>query len=72
MTSAFAAAVPKRSGQEKQIFHNLFADPDRTGPVAEVVSQLWGVANAAPGANGTSAAPAGGMRELFKDNERGT
>ena len=72
MTSAFAAAVPSRAAQEKQIFHNLFADPDRSGPVAEVVSQLWGVASAAPGANGTSAAPSGGMRDLFKDTERGT
>ena len=72
MTSAFAAAVPSRAAQENQIFHNLFADPDRSGPVAEVVSQLWGVASAAPGATGTSAAPSGDLRDLFKDTERGT
>ena len=29
--------------QENEIFHGLFQDPGRTGPVAAVVSQLWGV-----------------------------
>jgi len=65
MTSAFAEAAPKRVQQENQIFHGLFADPGRSGPVAEVVSQLWGVSNAAPlGASGA-------MHDLFKDDEEG-
>jgi hypothetical protein len=64
MTNAFADAAPKRVAQENQIFHGLFSDPGR-GPVAEVVSQLWGVSNAAP--LGVS----GAMHDLFKDNEEG-
>jgi hypothetical protein len=64
MTSAFADAVPKRVEQENQIFHGLFADPGRSGPVAEVVSQLWGVSNASPGASGA-------LLDLFKDDEKG-
>ena len=46
MTSAFADAVPKRAQQDNEIFHGLFTDPGRTGPVAAVVSQLWGVSSA--------------------------
>ncbi len=65
MTSAFANAVPKRVEQENEIFHGLFTDPGRSGPVAEVVSQLWGVSTA------PSPAASGGMRDLFKDDEQG-
>jgi len=65
MTSAFADAAPKRVQQENEIFHGLFTDPGRTGPVAEVVSQLWGVSSA------PSPAASGGMRDLFKDDEQG-
>jgi Transglycosylase SLT domain len=65
MTSAFADAVPKRVEQENQIFHGLFSDPGRSGPIAEVVSQLWGVSGGAP--LGT----AGTMRDLFKDDQEG-
>ena len=72
MTSAFAAAAPARVEQENEIFHGLFQDPGRTGPVAAVVSQLWGVSNAPSGANGTPAPSSGMMLDLFKDNERGT
>jgi hypothetical protein len=65
MTSAFAEAVPKRVEQENQIFHGLFSDPGRSGPVAEVVSQLWGVSNTAPlGASGA-------MHDLFRDDQEG-
>jgi Transglycosylase SLT domain len=46
MTSAFADAAPKQAKQDTEIFHGLFSDPGRNGPVAEVVSQLWGVSNA--------------------------
>jgi hypothetical protein len=65
MTSAFADAVPKRVEQENRIFHGLFSDPGRSGPVAEVVSQLWGVSNTAP--LGVS----GAMHDLFKDDQEG-
>jgi hypothetical protein len=77
MTSAFAAAAPApaaRAGQENDIFHGLFSDPGRSGPVASVVSQLWGVGNnpASAGTDG-SATPSGGtLLDLFKDNQRGT
>jgi len=64
MTSAFADAVPKRVEQENEIFHGLFADPGRSAPVAEVVSQLWGVSNAAPGSSGA-------LLDLFKDDQEG-
>jgi hypothetical protein len=62
MTSAFADAVPKRAEQENDIFHGLFADPGRNSPVAEVVSQLWGVSGA------TSPDSGGAMLDLFKDD----
>jgi hypothetical protein len=62
MTSAFADAVPKRAEQENDIFHGLFADPGRNSPVAEVVSQLWGVSGA------TSPDAGGAMLDLFKDD----
>ena len=65
MTSAFADAAPKRAQQDNEIFHGLFTDPGRTGPVAAVVSQLWGVSSALSPA-------AGGMRDLFKDDEQGS
>jgi len=65
MTSAFADAAPKRAAQENEIFHGLFTDPGRSGPVAEVVSQLWGVSSA------PSPASSGGMHELFKDDKQG-
>jgi hypothetical protein len=69
ITSAFANAAPKHAQQASQIFHGLFQDPDRNGPVAEVVSQLWGVPNVPSGANG-SAAPisnGGNLHDLFRD-----
>ena len=72
MTSAFADAVPARAAQDNEIFHGLFHDPGRTGPVAAVVSQLWGVPKTPAGADGTAAPSAAMMLDLFKDNERGT
>ena len=71
MTTAFAAATPPPPQQVNQIFHGLFTDPARTGPVAEVVSQLWG-AGSATGGSGSSASSAGMMHGLFRDNEPGT
>ena len=62
MTSAFADAVPKRVDQQNDIFHGLFADPGRNSPVAEVVSQLWGVSGP------TSPAAGGALLDLFKDD----
>jgi len=73
MTSAFAAAVPKRASADNDVFHGLFSDPGRNTPVAAVVSQLWGVANAGSGGNGANAPSAGALLDLFKDDgSRGT
>jgi len=74
MTSAFAAAAPApHAERENDIFHGLFSDPDRNGPVAAVVSQLWGVGNAPPQASTDgNATPSGGtLLDLFKDGRRG-
>ena len=71
MTSAFAAAIPKMAAGDNQVFHGLFSDPDRTGPVASVVSQLWGV----PSSGGDSGPPPSGaaLLNLFSDDgSRGT
>ncbi|MFZ0422025.1 MAG: transglycosylase SLT domain-containing protein [Xanthobacteraceae bacterium] len=70
MTSAFAAAIPKMAAADSQVFHGLFSDPDRTGPVASVVSQLWGV----PGSGGSGPPPSGSaLLNLFSDDgSRGT
>ena len=71
MTSAYANANRTPVQQDSEIFHGLFQDPGRTGPVAAVVSQLWGVSNAPAGADGTSAPSAATLLDLFKDNQRG-
>jgi len=61
MTNAFATAVPAPAAHDNQVFHGLFQDPDRTAPVAAMVSQLWGVPNGASAQQGAS------MFDLFKD-----
>ncbi|HYA06707.1 MAG TPA: transglycosylase SLT domain-containing protein [Xanthobacteraceae bacterium] len=71
MTNAFAAAVPAPARQGNEMFHGLFVDPGRSGPVAEVVSQLWGAGNPAPGASASSAAAPGIMHDLFKNDQDG-
>ncbi len=71
MTSAFADANQTHPPLEDEIFHGLFQDPGRTGPIAAVVSQLWGVSNTPAGADGTSAPSAATLLDLFKDNQRG-
>ncbi len=67
MTSAFAAAAPAPPRPGSEIFHGLFQDPGRTGPVADLVSQLWGLPNAASG-DQASALPPDLMHDLFKDD----
>jgi hypothetical protein len=71
ITNAFASAVPTAKPDDKQVFHGLFADPNRAAPLAPVVSALWGVPNAGSGSTGQSSAPrkpvANGMLDLFKD-----
>jgi hypothetical protein len=47
--------------QDTEIFHGLFSDPGRNGPVAEVVSQLWGVSNAP--------VPGSPLLDFFKDGD---
>ncbi|MGB6511172.1 MAG: hypothetical protein WBF07_23940, partial [Xanthobacteraceae bacterium] len=56
---------------EDEIFHGLFQDSGRTGPVAAVVSQLWGVSNTPASAGGTATPSAATLLNLFKDNQRG-
>ncbi len=75
MTSAFAeAAPPARIAPDNEIFHGLFSDPGRNGPVAAVVSQLWGAGSTPPagGADGSTTPSGGTLMDLFKDNQRGT
>jgi hypothetical protein len=74
MTNVFAAAVPTRNADDTQVFHGLFQDTKRTSPVAPVVSELWGVPNAASKTNGAPAQPStsGSMLDLFKDPVQGT
>ena len=67
MTSAYANANRTAVQQDSEMFHGLFQDPGRTGPVAAVVSQLWGVSNAPAGADGTSAPSAATLLDLFKE-----
>ena len=69
ITNAFAAAVPVAPAHDNQVFHGLFQDTDRTGPVAAVVSQLWGVPDSTPGA---SATPGGSILDLFRDPVKGS
>ena len=71
MTSAFAEANQPHAPLEDEMFHGLFEDPGRTGPVATVVSQLWGVANAPAGAADSTAPTAAMLRDLFKNSQRG-
>ncbi len=78
MTSAFAAAAPQRQDRQHandgDVFHGLFQDPDRTAPVAAVVSQLWGVPSVPSGAKDPAAPGSGGsaLGNLFSDPVRGT
>lgn len=67
MTSAFADATPQRARQDGDIFHGLFQDAGRSGPVAQVVSQLWGIGSGSPKASDGAASGATGMRDLFRD-----
>ncbi len=68
MTSAFADANQTHPPLEDEIFHGLFQDTGRTGPIAAVVSQLWGVSNTPAGPDSPSAAT---LLDLFKDKQRG-
>jgi len=84
ITSAFAAAAPSvvpAARQDNQMFHGLFADSDRGGPVASVVSQLWTAPNAAPAQTAAAAAGAaapppvtlgGSLLDLFRDPVAGS
>jgi hypothetical protein len=84
ITNAFAAAAPSvvaPARADNQMFHGLFSDSDRGGPVASVVSQLWTAPNAVPpqtvaAAAGAAApppsAPGGSLLDLFRDPVAGT
>lgn len=71
IAGAFAAAVPKAATADGQVFHGLFQDPNRTTPVAPLVSALWNGPGAASSGTGASAsaqqAKFNGMLDLFKD-----
>jgi hypothetical protein len=74
ITNAFAAAVPTPAGHNKEVFHSLFQDSERTAPIASVVSQLWGVPSSTSSATDASASPAlsGSILDLFKDPVHGS
>ncbi len=69
ITTAFAAATPPRPARNEQVFHGLFADPDRTAPLAPVVSALWGVPSATADGSASPAPKLGsdGLLNLFRD-----
>jgi hypothetical protein len=71
ITDAFASAAPTAKSDDSQVFHGLFADPNRAAPLAPVVSALWGVPDAGSGSTGQSGTPrkpvANAMLDLFKD-----
>jgi hypothetical protein len=67
MTSAFADAAPQSKQKENDIFHGLFQDSGRNGPVAQVVSQLWGIGSGSPRPSEAAPSGAAGMRDLFRD-----
>ncbi len=69
ITNAFAAATPPRPARDEQVFYGLFADRNRTAPLAPLVSALWGVPNATASGSDPSAPKlsSGGMLNLFTD-----
>jgi hypothetical protein len=71
ITNAFASAVPTAKSDDKQVFHGLFADANRSAPLAAVVSALWGVPDVATGssdgANNNRKPATNGMLDLFRD-----
>jgi hypothetical protein len=70
IANAFAAAIPTpKADSKQQVFHGLFVDGGRAAPLAPVVSALWGVPSATPGANATTEQKpvANRMLDLFKD-----
>jgi len=69
IAGAFAAAFPKAATGDGQVFHGLFQDPNRTAPVAPLVSALWNGPGAASSETGASAQQPkfNGMLDLFKD-----
>ncbi|MGO9700616.1 MAG: transglycosylase SLT domain-containing protein [Xanthobacteraceae bacterium] len=69
IANAFAAATPPHPAHNEQVFHGLFADRNRTAPLAPVVSALWGVPSATANDAGAPAPKlsSGGMLNLFTD-----
>jgi len=68
LAEAFAAAIPKPSGADHQIFHGLFEDSQRTSPVSPLA--LWTTADAGASADSPAAASPvmlGGFLDLFRD-----
>jgi Transglycosylase SLT domain len=69
IAGAFAAAAAAPSADSTHVFRSLFGDPNRTAPLAPVVSALWGVPN--PAASGPASTPpqrvANVLLDLFKD-----
>jgi hypothetical protein len=69
IAGAFAAAIPKAATGDGHVFHGLFQDPNRTAPVAPLVSALWNGPGAASNGSGARAQQPkfNGMLDLFKD-----
>jgi hypothetical protein len=69
LASVFADAIPQRAGDDHEVFHGLFADPDHAAPGAAAVGQLWGIADAAHGK--TRSSSSGAALDLFTDIDSG-
>lgn len=63
--AALVPAAAQSDRSQQQVFHGLFADASASGPLAPLVSALWGVPNA-NAALGSRAVP-GGLLNLFRD-----
>jgi len=69
VADAFAAAIPTPAPNDHQVFHGLFADA-RTGPVAPVVSALWG--GRSDGNAPAQSRANVGWADLFRDPVKGS
>ncbi|HUZ32352.1 MAG TPA: transglycosylase SLT domain-containing protein [Xanthobacteraceae bacterium] len=63
--AALAPAAAQSDRSQRQVFRGLFADASASGPLAPLVSALWGVPNG-NAALGSRAVP-GGLLNLFRD-----
>jgi hypothetical protein len=70
VTPAATTPTAPQPAARQPVFRGLFQDTDHPAPLAAMVSELWGVPNAAPAASGASPPAPGSslMLDLFKDS----